>query len=70
MTRRHFNLAARHCGFGKDMESIITDVIARTPSVIASVGGSLPSGFPGEVFDIVTMELQKAAKSLEAMPPA
>jgi serine/threonine-protein kinase HipA len=69
ITRRHFNHAARQCGLGNNMEAIIADVIARTPSVIERVGVSLPLGFPEKVFDVVTTELQKAAKSLEAMPP-
>ena len=51
------------------MEAIIADVIAKTPSVIESVGASLPLGFPEKVFDVVTTELQKAAKLIEAMPP-
>lgn len=69
VTRRHFNIAARQCGFDNDMESIIADVIARTPSVIERVGASLPSGFPEKLYYVVTKELQKAAKSIEAMPP-
>ena len=69
ITRRHFNLAAQQCGLGNNMEPIITDVVARTPSVIESVGASLPLGFPEKVFGVVTTELQKAAKLLEAMPP-
>jgi serine/threonine-protein kinase HipA len=69
ITRRHFNLAAQQCGFGNDMEPIIADVIAKTPSVIESVGASLPLGFPEKVFGVVTTELQKAAQLLEAMPP-
>lgn len=69
VTRRHFNIVARQCGFDNDMESIIADVIARTPSVIERVGASLPSGFPEKLYYVVTKELQKAAKSIEAMPP-
>jgi hypothetical protein len=36
--RRHFNAIARQCGFGADMESIIDDVVAKTPTVIETVG--------------------------------
>jgi serine/threonine-protein kinase HipA len=68
ITRGHFNIAARQCGLGNDMEPIIADVIARTPLVIESVGASLPLGFPEKIFDVVTTELQKAAKLLEVMP--
>lgn len=69
ITRRHFNLAAQQCGLGNNMEVIIADVIARTPSVIERVGASLPLGFPEKVFAVVTTELQKAAQLLELMPP-
>jgi len=69
ITRRHYNLAAQQCGLGNNLETIIADVIARTPSVIERVGSNLPLGFPEKVFDVVTAELQKAAKLLETMPP-
>lgn len=67
IARRHFNRTAQRCGFGGDMESIISDVIARTPAVVSSVGANLPPGFPGEVFDVVTKSLRKAAQQIEAM---
>jgi len=67
IARRHFNQTAQRCGFGGDMESIISDVIARTPAVVSSVGANLPPGFPGEVFDVVTKSLRKAAQQVEAM---
>ena len=69
ITRRHFNLAAQQCGLGSNMEPIIADVIASTPSVIERVGSNLPLGFPVKVFDVVTTELQKAAKLIETMLP-
>lgn len=34
ITRRHFNMTARMCGFGKDMESIVANMISATPQVI------------------------------------
>lgn len=66
--RRHFNGAARECGFGVDMESIITDVIARTPKVVESVQKTLPKGFPAEIFEAVTRGLRASARRLEEMP--
>lgn len=68
VSRRHFDLTARRCGFGGDMESIITDVIARTPAVVSAVGSNLPPSFPGEVFEVVTKALLKGAQQLERMP--
>jgi serine/threonine-protein kinase HipA len=66
--RRHFNATARQCGFGADMEDIMTDVVARTPGVIATVEQRLPRRFPAEVFESVTGGLRKAAAALERMP--
>lgn len=68
ITRRHFNATARACGFGVDMESIINEIVAKTPSVIASAGAGLPDGFPAGLFASVTTRLQKAAKQMEKMP--
>jgi serine/threonine-protein kinase HipA len=46
------------------MEAIIADVIAKTPSAIATVEGELPEGFPARVFDAVTTGLKKAVTQL------
>lgn len=67
--RRHFNLTARACGLGADMESIVDEVIGKTPNVIEQVEGKLPKDFPASLFDSVTTGLRKAGKRLEAMQP-
>jgi serine/threonine-protein kinase HipA len=64
MDRRHFNMTAQQCGVGSDMEAIIADVIAKTPSAIATVEAELPEGFPARVFDAVTTGLKKAVQQL------
>jgi serine/threonine-protein kinase HipA len=69
ITRRHFNLTARQCGLGADMEPVIADVVSKTPAVIEKVGATLPKGFPADLFDSVTTGLQKAATQIEQMPP-
>lgn len=70
ITRQHFNATARQCGLGRDMEPIIADVIAKTPSAIERVGARLPKGFPGDLFETVTLGLQKSAFSLDRTKPA
>ena len=62
--RRHFNMTARACGLGENMEHIITEVIEKTPSVIESVGRELPREFPEELFGSITGGLARAARDL------
>jgi serine/threonine-protein kinase HipA len=69
MNRRRFNLTARQCGFGSDMEAIIADVVTATPTVIEKVQARLPKGFPEELFESITTGLRNAAKLLGNMPP-
>jgi serine/threonine-protein kinase HipA len=64
--RRHFNVTARACGLGENMEPIISEVIEKTPSVIERVGGELPRGFPEELFRSITGGLARAARELAA----
>lgn len=66
--RRHFNAMAAQCGLGRSAESLITDILAATPAVIASVQKNLPRGFPQRVLDSILNGLSKSAKQLEAMP--
>jgi serine/threonine-protein kinase HipA len=69
MNRRRFNLTARECGFGLDMEAIIADVVTATPTVIEKVQARLPKGYPMELFESITTGLRSAAKLLGDMPP-
>ena len=66
--RRHFNTMAARCGVGQSAESLITDILAATPNVIASVQKNLPKGFPEGVLVPILTGLSKSAKQLEAMP--
>ena len=66
--RRHFNSTARKVGFGADAETLIGDLVAHTPAVVAQVGAALPSGFSQVVADTVLGGLLRAAQALEAMP--
>ena len=59
---------ARKVGFGADAETLIGDLVAHTPAVVAQVGAALPSGFSQVVADTVLGGLLRAAQALEAMP--
>ena len=61
-------MTAKRCGLGTDMEGIIADLIAKTPSVIEKVGAKLPPDFLMQVFESVTNGLGRAARQIEAMP--
>lgn len=66
--RRHFNATARLCGLGADMERLIDDVVARTPTVIDEVARLLPRGFPQALFECITAGLRRSAATMAAMP--
>ena len=67
--RRHFNSTARRFGYGETAEPLIQSLIERTPAVVDEVQRALPPGFAQEVADKVLSGLQRAARSLEGMPP-
>jgi serine/threonine-protein kinase HipA len=68
--RRHFNSTAKEVGYGANAESLLQDVIARTPAVVEKVRGELPAGFSEKVADKILGGLLAAARQLEAMPVA
>ena len=68
--RRHFNATAAQCGVGETAESLIGEILAATPAVVASVQKDLPQEFPQHVLDAILEGLMKSAKQLEAMPVA
>ena len=64
ITRRHWNLTAKQCGYGTDPEALIEETLAATAGVIDSVGAQLPAGFPMPVFDAICSGLRRAARQL------
>jgi serine/threonine-protein kinase HipA len=68
MQRRHFNAVARSCGVEANMESMISEVIELTPTVVDKVAAELPQNFSGELFDVITKNLRRAADRLAGMP--
>ncbi|ABB24758.1 type II toxin-antitoxin system HipA family toxin [Pelodictyon luteolum] len=64
MTRRHFITTARSCGLtGRAAETIIDDMLQRTPQVLMDTARQLPSGFPesvaGAIFDGVEQSQER-----------
>jgi serine/threonine-protein kinase HipA len=65
--RRHFNSTAQKVGYGPTAETIIEELLARTPTVIAEVQADLPQDFSSRVADSILGGLGEAAKALEGM---
>lgn len=68
--RRHWVAVGRRNGIvtanGQGVETIIDDLVARTPGVVATVASQLPAGFPAHLADAVFSGLRAAARQLEA----
>ncbi|WP_321871947.1 type II toxin-antitoxin system HipA family toxin [Burkholderia ubonensis] len=70
ITRRHFSAMAEHCLLGDIATPIVERLIAATPSVIDTVGATLPRRFPAKVADRILDGVRQAAERLDAMPAA
>jgi serine/threonine-protein kinase HipA len=64
IARRQLLSTAAACHLGAHGESLIADLIDRTPGVIAKVSRALPTGFPGSVAESILAGLRKAADRL------
>lgn len=64
IARRHWNEAARRCGFARDAEKLIDDILSRTAQVIKEVEGRLPRNFPSKVAEPILKGLKQAAARL------
>lgn len=62
--RRHWPSTARLCGMATQIDRVIEELVATTPTAIAAVESKLPAGFPDAVAGPVFIGLQKAAKRL------
>lgn len=65
--RRHFNSTAQKVGYASTAESIIEELLARTPTAIAEVQAELPQDFSPRVADAILGGLEQAAKTLGAI---
>ncbi|HEY8608026.1 MAG TPA: type II toxin-antitoxin system HipA family toxin [Noviherbaspirillum sp.] len=62
--RRHWNAVARRNALGPDFETVIEDVLARTPAVLDRVAASLPADFPQAVAEPVFRGIAAQAQRL------
>ena len=62
--RRHFNSTAKKVGYGESAETLLDELIARTPGVVAQVQAELPGDFSQRVADKVLDGLLASARSL------
>lgn len=67
--RRHFNSTAQKVGYASAAESIIEEILARTPAAIAEAQAELPPDFSSRVADAVLGGLEQAARTLGGMAP-
>jgi serine/threonine-protein kinase HipA len=66
--RRHFNSTAKKVGYAEDAESLIKELLERTPRAIEEVRAELPAGFNPRVAETILDGVAHAARALEAMP--
>jgi serine/threonine-protein kinase HipA len=64
ITGRRMLLTAKRLGLG-DAETILNELIAQTPTVIAAVQAQLPADFPQNVAEPVFTGLQTSASQLQ-----
>jgi serine/threonine-protein kinase HipA len=62
---RHWLETAKRCGFA-EMQSIMDDVIARTPDVIQKVESIVPKNFPPQIVDSVLKGIKQSAALLKS----
>jgi len=68
LQRRRLESTAKACGLEESGRTIIDDLIAMTPTVIARVASSLPPGFPERVSGPILNGLARTVDRLDAVP--
>lgn len=63
--RRHWISTAKKCGFGKEINDLLNEIINLTPIVIKNVTKILPKSFPDSVSKPILIGLYKAKDKLE-----
>lgn len=62
---RHFTAAAAKLGLAGEVDSIVEEILAATPSVIGKVGAMLPAQFPQQVADTIFDGLKQSADKIQ-----
>jgi serine/threonine-protein kinase HipA len=62
---RHWIETARRCGVA-DMEVMLADVIARTPTVVQRVDARIPKGFPAKIAATILDGIRQSAERLRS----
>ena len=62
--RRHWELTARKNGLGRSFDTLVTELIERTPDVIRAVSAKLPSDYPGAIANSIFDGISEAAVKL------
>jgi serine/threonine-protein kinase HipA len=65
--RRHFEVLAKRMGVEIEAESLINEMLTRTPAVIEEIQRGMPKGFPQGLLERVLGGLSKSAKALSVM---
>lgn len=62
--KRHWLMTASVCDFASEVETVLAELVAQTPNVIASVASRLPRGFSAAVSVPILKGLEKASTQL------
>ena len=63
MSSRHWLETAKRCGFS-EMKTVVDEVIAQTPGIVAQASAQLPRGFPASIAGTILNGTAAAAQTL------
>lgn len=66
--RRHFNATAARCGWGRDAEDIIEEVLSNVEPALTSVESQIPPDFPMDAFEAICTGVRRQAQKLAEQP--